>query len=276
MHRVAIFVNGLEKYASGITKDTTVDDVKFAMLSSSVPDFTPDKLNDYGVFEQCDSHEKLLDGRVKMYKILKKLNNQQVDQLRFFIKQKLQKKKTQNLIDCEQDKSSFKLCSLSPTIRKTWNQQKALSTKSSFVKKQLKQLTSQTEPINDRFASIRQLNKSKKSTIVKTNFKLENQLEKITELKYKMKTMQNKIKDNLCKQKCEIFDENDDDTFCLKKKFLESLESELKKLDKQTIEKKFNSSSSIVSVDSGLSSCYGSSDDEDDLFYKLSTFETLV
>ncbi|RNA22409.1 hypothetical protein BpHYR1_005304, partial [Brachionus plicatilis] len=263
MQRLAVFVNGEEKYASGITKDTIVDDIKFAMLSASVPDFTPDKLDDYGVFERCQSNEKLLDGRTKMYKIIKTMNHEQFGQIRFLIKQKIQKKKTNS------SKSEFKLCSLSPTIGKTWNRHKAVNEKSSFIRKQLKQMMCQNDTTDEpkdaekRFATIRKLNTGKKWSVAKTNLNLNKQLERINELKCEMKLMNDEFRSS--KKNCQFFEQ---------KKMLESLEFQLKQLEIQQMERK-TSSSSIVSTDSGFSSCTSSSDDEDEIFYKLSTFETL-
>ena len=69
MDQIKIVVNGTEKLATGLTKDTTVDDIKFAMLYSTIPKFKAEMLNQYGLFEQWQSNERLLDSNVKIYKI---------------------------------------------------------------------------------------------------------------------------------------------------------------------------------------------------------------
>ncbi|CAF0905687.1 unnamed protein product [Brachionus calyciflorus] len=150
MEQIKIVVNGCEKVATGLTKETTVDDIKFAMLYSSVGKFKVDMLNDYGLFEQWHTNERLLDSNVKIYKIIKlwkQLPGDQLAQVKFVIKQKLVNKKTSLSINKNQKeeetnrKKEFKYCSLSPSVQKTWNDnlvEKRISrTKSSYVRKQL-------------------------------------------------------------------------------------------------------------------------------------------
>ena len=120
MEQIKIFVNGSEKLATGLTKETTVDDIKFAMLYSSVPKFKAQMLNDYGLFEQWQSNERLLDSNVKIYKIVKlwkQIPGDQLSQVKFVIKQKCSSKSNEN----KKMSKEFKYCSLSPSVQKTWN-----------------------------------------------------------------------------------------------------------------------------------------------------------
>lgn len=312
MENLPIIVNGVEKYASGITKDTSVDDIKFAMLSASQSSFTPDKLEDYGIFERFQSNEKLLDGKTKMYKIMKKyksLPGDQLSQVKFYIKRKINS--AEKIVQKQNDHSTkgFKFCTLSPNVKKTWNQQIALSGKTSFVRKQLQTFFKRQsdEESNDisiasipssawssdcdeenqesnqkhkRYASIRQLNKMKKSIVRKTNLvsnnkEMKEKLEKIQELKSELELIQQQLNKNSHQTNSLVLDSNfkKDETITLKKTLIKSLESELKQMEKCQIVKQ-TSSSSVKSTDSGVSSCY--SDEDDDKFFKSNKFETLV
>ncbi|CAF0871967.1 unnamed protein product [Brachionus calyciflorus] len=329
MERLPIFVNGVEKYASGITKDTTVDDIKFAMLSATQSNFTPDKMNDYGVFEMFQSNEKLLDGQTKMYKILKSyklIRSEQLSQIKFYIKQKIHSSSTSSKDkklsnDNKSDSKGFKFCALSPTVKKTWNQQKALNGKSSFVKKQLETFFSSAksdkssssnvsicsipsnawssdcdeqqdvssnlkEHKNKKYASIRQLNRMKKSTIRKTqdlpiNNEMKIRLDKIHELKSQLESIQSQLRQNQTKSLLSTSSSTTQSSSALtemvslKKNLLNSLETELENLEKQQISKQ-TSSSSIKSTDSGISSCNSDDDSESCFLYKTIKYETLV
>ena len=69
VEKLPIVINGNEKYASGLTKRTTVDDVKYAMLSVSEPSFQIEHLDDYALFEKWQGNERILDGKIKIYKL---------------------------------------------------------------------------------------------------------------------------------------------------------------------------------------------------------------
>ena len=86
-----ISVNGREKVASGLTKRTTIDDIIFAMLSVSDSKFTRDNLVDYAIFEKWQGNERMLDGKLKIYKIIRlwqSLPGDQLNQVKFTIKKR--------------------------------------------------------------------------------------------------------------------------------------------------------------------------------------------
>jgi hypothetical protein len=159
--RLPITINGSEKYATGLNKRTTIDDIKFAMLTVTELTFKPDQLEEYGIFEKWQGNERLLDGKIKIYKLVRlwqSLPGDQLSQVQFIIK----KKKTQqqiklafrdsNIVEqpikhqphvCkpkqEEEKKKFAFCTLSPAMQKTWNLEKA-KRKTSYLKKRLAQL----------------------------------------------------------------------------------------------------------------------------------------
>ena len=157
--KLPIFINGSEKYASGLTKRTTVDDVKYAMLSVSEPQFQIEQLNDYGIFEKWQGNERILDGKIKIYKLIrlwKSLPGDQLSQVKFIIKKRKQTPPTNanimklstrdsNIAEQQQQQhqqqstkqsKKFAFCTFSPAMDKTWNYEKA-KRKSSLVKRQL-------------------------------------------------------------------------------------------------------------------------------------------
>jgi hypothetical protein len=150
--KLPIFINGSEKYASGLTKRTTVDDVKYAMLSVSEPQFQIEQLNDYGIFEKWQGNERILDGKIKIYKLIrlwKSLPGDQLSQVKFIIKKRKQNQPTANIMKLSTRDSNiteqpqlakqskkFAFCTFSPAMDKTWNYEKA-KRKSSLVKRQL-------------------------------------------------------------------------------------------------------------------------------------------
>lgn len=202
VERLPISINGCEKFATGLTKRTTVDDVKFAMLSVSDVNFKPESLEDYGIFEKWQGNERLLDGKLKIYKLIRlwqSLPGDQLSQVKFAIKKRKQipqlAKKLQyrdaNVEQPKQDAKKYTFCTLSPANNKTWNYEKA-KRKTSFIQKQLNRLdgyessssvasnrsgspssSDVDEDLNSenkcrRYASIKKLNRSKKSTIKQT------------------------------------------------------------------------------------------------------------
>jgi len=150
--KLPIFINGSEKYASGLTKRTTVDDVKYAMLSVSEPQFQIEQLNDYGIFEKWQGNERILDGKIKIYKLIrlwKSLPGDQLSQVKFIIKKRKQNQPTASIMKLSTRDSNiteqpqlakqskkFAFCTFSPAMDKTWNYEKA-KRKSSLVKRQL-------------------------------------------------------------------------------------------------------------------------------------------
>ena len=94
--KLPIVLNGNEKYATGLTKRTTVDDVIFAMLSVSDASFMPEHLSDYGIVEKWQGNERILDGKIKIYKLIrlwKSLPGDQLSQVKFIIKKRKQNMK---------------------------------------------------------------------------------------------------------------------------------------------------------------------------------------
>jgi hypothetical protein len=158
VERLPISINGCEKFATGLTKRTTVDDVKFAMLSVSDASFKPESLEDYGIFEKWQGNERLLDGKLKIYKLIRlwqSLPGDQLSQVKFAIKKRRQipqsvsKKLQYRDANVEQPKQQqqqkqeetkrYTFCTLSPANNKTWNYEKA-KRKTSFIQKQLNRL----------------------------------------------------------------------------------------------------------------------------------------
>lgn len=301
MEQIKINVNGIEKLASGLSKETTVQDIKFAMLYSSSATGKPcqDKLNEYGLFEQWQSNERLLDSNVKIYKIIKmwkQVPGDQLSKVKFIIKKKCSKK--QHITD-----KQFKLCSLSPSVQKTWNRNK-----SSFLKKQIQNLnnnfdqedkisinsipssawSSANEDSDDenhfngrkRYASVRRSYRCRNSSIKRINLKFQddnkNKLDKLNQLKSELKQIKQELtktenkKNDLESMKSHLM--KIDNLILIKNRLISSLEKELQRLG--TIDQNkcslpsSNSSSSISSTDTGISSAH--SDDDH------SSLETLV
>lgn len=295
IQNLPIIVNGVEKFASGITKDTTVDDVKFAMLCATDSSFTPDMIYDYGVFLEYQQSENLLEGSLKIYKIVRSLQNQ-LEQVKFLIKKRISISKSK-----QQEKSqqkAFKFCSLSPSVQKTWNESRLLR-KSSFVKKQFEVLNQNCDDnaslmsiptsawssdrdeesdsenrfaiVKKRYASIKQLNQARNACIKKTS-ESEIKIQQIDQLRAELKSIKEDFK---CKSsKTNQIDSN----LTLKHQLIQSLEYELNQIGKledvKLIRKNLpttNSSSSIKSTDSGVSCAY--SEDE---ICTATQLETLV
>lgn len=302
MDQIKINVNGVDKLASGLNKETTVQDIKYAMLySQGLHKLNSQILNDYGLFEQWQSNERLLDSNVKIYKIIKmwkQVPGDQLSQVKFVIKKKCSNVQTIN--------RQFKFCSLSPSVQKTWN---TCAQKSSYVKKQIDNLNKKSQFDNDeimsvnsipssawsssnedsdvdetkdlkRYASVRRTNRSRNSSIkrMKQN---ENDFNKLNELNLLKKEL-NQIKQDLIRTKQNNTDDVEkmknqlkkiDNLIMLKSSLISSLENELQRLSNFDLKtNKFsmsssNSASSISSTDTGISSTH--SDDE-------TCFETLV
>lgn len=305
MDQIKIFVNGSEKLATGLTKETTVDDIKFAMLYSTVPKFKSEMLNDYGLFEQWQSSERLLDSNVKIYKIIKiwkQIPGDQLSQVKFVIKQKCSPKTNEN----KKALKEFKYCSLSPSVQKTWNENLLeKKKKSSYVQKQFEKLNnieddlasinsipssawssgneSETECDNQnkttrkRYASIKRVNRIRNSSVKRIN-EHEQKLNKIYQLRNELIQIQTEmlnIKQNREKQELNSMKarlNKIDETILIKSRLIGSLENELKRLNEiqETKLSSSNSSSSIGSTDTGISSTCSDHEDEHQ------KFETLV
>jgi hypothetical protein len=154
IEKLPITVNGVDKVATGLNKKTTMGDIKYAMLSVTDPDFRPDCLNNYAVFESWQGNERMLDDQTKIFKLIrlwKSLPGNQLDNVKFFVKAKkraLQQAEAKSQLFQHKlryedmsavDKSKFKFCTLSPDMQKTWNLEriKRNNNKSSYIKKQL-------------------------------------------------------------------------------------------------------------------------------------------
>ena len=166
--KLPVFVNGKEKQATGLTKKTTVDDLKFAILSVSDSKFNSETLEDFGVFEQWQGNERILDGKIKVYKLLRvwqSLPGDQLSQVKFVIKKRLQ---DFNVVKSGPKSNSLKqtlLQALSP-LRKT-------------------NLPKEEEESCKRYSAIKKINRSRKSTIKTHQMKQnENQTNDILKMKY--------------------------------------------------------------------------------------------
>lgn len=214
--KLPISLNGIEKYATGLTRTTTIDDIKYAMLSVSDSKFKPELLDEYGIFEKWQGNERILDGKIKIHKLIRlwqSLPGDQLSQVQFLIKKRNQQSSQRickhKLVqrDANIDNRGFKFCSLSPETQKTWNQEKLKRNKISLVKKPIVKdtdeysvdsypsLGSDSEDDNH-YASIKKLNRSKASSVKKTkeikksfvelvckqNEIIDQQLEKIADL----------------------------------------------------------------------------------------------
>ncbi len=136
--KLPIILNGAEKFATGLTKRTTVEDIIFAMLSVSEPTFKPEHLADYGIVEKWQGNERVLDGKIKIYKLIrlwKSLPGNQLQQVKFIIKKRVTRTKPES-------KNQFAHCTMSPAMVKGWNVEK-VQRKTSFVQRQLEMAASE-------------------------------------------------------------------------------------------------------------------------------------
>lgn len=222
--RLPITINGSEKFATGLTKRTTVEDVIFAMMSVSDASFKPEHLCDYGIVEKWQGNERILDGKIKIYKLIrlwKSLPGDQLQHVQFIIKKRASKavvKKT--------EKNKFAFCTMSPAMVKGWNVEKS-QRKNSYVQRQLESDTT-SESISDvdsdlnsessescvdeqgnlanhrRYASIKRFNRSRKSSVKqikksfvelvnKQNEIIDKQLNQINETRSKSRLLKTKM-----------------------------------------------------------------------------------
>lgn len=257
--KLSMNVNGIEKFASGITNETTVDDLKFAMLISTDSSFRQELLDQYGIFEQWQNSERILDGHIKMYKIIRlweKLPGDQLSQVKFVIKKRLP-------ISILKQSTVTKLCTLSPNVKNPIHE------KSSFVQRQFQTLNKRDDDLvsiisstcssvcdeseEGRFAIIKRQIRDRKSSVKRMN-------EHVKLVKQQDEHLE-RLKQDLARI---------DDIICHKTKLIQSFQQ------RSCTSKKFlsccsNSSSSISSTDTGISS----TSYETDLLNK-NTLETLV
>ena len=167
--KLPIIINGQEKFATGLTTKTTINDVKFAMLLALDQQFDQEMLDEYGMFEKWQDNERILDGKVKMYKIIKtwqSLPGDQLSQVQFQIKRRLKPSKVQNMLIKakfikEKEYLKYEFCSLSP---------------------QRDDFLPRDELECKRYSTINKINRPRKSTITKQTFQMERDHDK--KLKY--------------------------------------------------------------------------------------------
>lgn len=183
IEKLPIIVNGQEKFATGLNRSTTLDDIKYAMLSVTEPEFNMTMLDDYALFEKWQGNERILDGRIRIHKLLKmwqSVPGNQLAHVQFVIKKKIQPTHKLQVRDANvRTESKFAFCALSPDSNKKWNEErvnKRMKNKSWYVQRQLAMLQqnqSSSEDESDenvkRYASIKRTNQSKTSTIKKIN-----------------------------------------------------------------------------------------------------------
>ncbi|RMZ98731.1 hypothetical protein BpHYR1_023073 [Brachionus plicatilis] len=302
MEHLKINVNGTDKLASGLNKDTTVQDLKFAMLYSCDSKFNPNTIDQYGLFEQWQSNERLLDSAVKMYKIIKtwkKMPGDQLSQVKFVIKKKFKASS-----ELTSSSKPFKFCSLSPSVQKTWNLHLIQKNKTSYVRKQLGKLNQcMTEDENrsmssipstawssanedsdsdceqdnrltrKRYASIHRINRSRNCSVKRMTPQDQlkdydqdhqrNKLEQIKKLKNKLQTIKSELTNS------NVLETKEDDMTLLKTNTMQSLELELRRLCEMKCSRLSTSDSlsSFGSVDTGIGSAFSDDDGK---------FETLV
>jgi hypothetical protein len=201
MEKLPITVNGREKFATGLNKQTTIDDIKFAMLSVTQPEFKLHMLDEYALVEKWQGNERMLGGRIKIYKLLRlwqSVPGNQLDNVQFYIKKiahaphrevaklTVRDENVPQQQVAKANASKFAFCTLSPENTKTWNLEKTKRSqvKTSYVKRQLQLIADNQESSDDvtnmnnaeSYASIKRINRSKKSTIKKTANTNENAL----------------------------------------------------------------------------------------------------
>jgi hypothetical protein len=141
-------------------------------------------LDDFAITEKWQGNERILDGRVKIYKLIriwKSVPGNQLEHVKFVIKKRAQKPILPVLKRAEETRTQFAFCTLSPELTKTWNVEKAKrsGSKRSYVRRRLDTLASQISDKKEqenqadnelnRYASIKKLNKSKNSSIKKVD-----------------------------------------------------------------------------------------------------------
>ena len=198
-----IHINGNEKFATGLTKRTTIDDVKYAILSCTL-NCTSEalNLNDYAIFERWQGNERILDGNLKIYKLIrlwKSLPGNQLDSVKFIIK----KRKNIQMLTTKLAHNTA-----SPSMCKTWNSNKAANAlRKSSVKRDKSnssiessnESTSGSDEINrydKRYSSIRKFNRAKRSTVCKNEDRRETFLELVSKQNEIIEKQQHKLENS--------------------------------------------------------------------------------
>ena len=203
-----IHINGNEKYATGLTKRTTIDDVKYAILSCTINcTFDALNLNDYAIFERWQGNERILDGNIKIYKLIrlwKSLPGNQLDSVKFIIKKR---KNIQTITN------THKLAhnTASPSMCKTWNSNKAANALRKSSTKRDKSSSSSVESSNEessnnsddpinryekRYSSIRKFNRAKRSTVCKNEERRETFLDLVSKQSEIIERQQHKLENS--------------------------------------------------------------------------------
>ena len=209
-----IQINGNEKFATGLTKRTTIDDVKYAILSCTLNCTTEAlNLNDYAIFEKWQGNERILDGNIKIYKLIrlwKSLPGNQLDAVKFIIKKR---KNIQNIIKQIHNTAS-------PAMNKTWNSNKAANAlRKSSVKRDESSSTRESSTdasdneeltatrYDKRYSSVRKFNRAKRSIICKNEDRRETFLNLVNKQSEIIEKQQHKLESNdklikKCMQSC--------------------------------------------------------------------------
>lgn len=83
---LTILINGQEKVAGGLTKQTTINDIIYAFVSKFDNSYNS---NDYALFEKHEKNERMLDGELRIYKIIKYWKQMNCfDKIKFVIKKR--------------------------------------------------------------------------------------------------------------------------------------------------------------------------------------------
>ncbi len=227
--RLPIIVNGAEKFATGLTKRTTVEDIIFAMMSVSDSSFKPENLGDYGIVEKWQGNERILDGKIKIYKLIrlwKSLPGDQLQHVQFLIKRRalaVRRSSVEAAAKKTESRNRFAFCTMSPALVKGWNVEKS-QRKNAHIQRQLDSESESTSDVDSdlnsesgedvdehgnlanhkRYASIKRFNRSRKSSVKqikksfvelvnKQNEIIDKQLSQINETRSKSRSLKNKM-----------------------------------------------------------------------------------
>lgn len=243
-----ISINGNEKIATGLTKQTTINDIIYAIILKTDSKFTMEQICDYALFEKYSDNERFLDGSLKVYKLIKYWKSQPEGNLLDKVKFVIKKRKIQS-----------KLCTLSPAHPKTWNLNKA------------KRLEHPSKDIEiEKYSTIKSITRARKSLITSSDVKLirnkylqlldkqtellERQLAKMQKIDSRLRSkstdrlravnLNSKLKESnyeINKQKIKINKLHSklakiDDVITLKTNMIINLENELKELENEELE----------------------------------------
>ena len=191
-----VYIDGCLKYAAGLTRRTTIQDVLMAMVSISNSNLAQNEFKKYTMIEQWQANERIIPGDVKVVKLIKlwkSLPGDQWSHVKFVIKKIPVLSKTRHVRFADEVKSAKKnneskkyvFCTLSPAMQKSWDLER-FKRKSEFVKRELQMVqnglkydvnsipsSSDSESDdqyeeNKRYASIKKVNRSKNSILRQT------------------------------------------------------------------------------------------------------------